>query len=120
MFEDVRIEAIGAEDTDGDTADSVRRCLSALYSTPEGTCPGDRSYGLDWSFLDYPLPVAQNMFAVEVIEKTEAYEPRAEVMGVDLRIGPDGSLSPVVTIGLMDGDVDTLYEGADDEEDGYV
>lgn len=120
MFEDVWVEAVGGEDMDEDTVDSVRRDLSALYSTPEGTCPGDRSYGLDWSFLDYPLPVAQNMFAVEVIEKTEAYEPRAEVLGVDLRIGADGSLSPVVTIGLMDEDVDTLYEGADDEEDGYV
>lgn len=84
--------------------ESVHRNLSALYATPEGTCPGDRSYGLDWSFLDYPLSVAQNMYAIEVIEKTQAYEPRAEVQDVKFTASIDGQLMPVVRIAIKDMD----------------
>ena len=51
-----------------------QRNLGCLYGTAEGTCPGDRHFGIDQSFESYPLNVAQNMFALEVIEKTEEYE----------------------------------------------
>ena len=108
MFHDAQIVFLEAGQ-DEEQAASVKRNLAALYSTPEGTCPGDRSYGLDWSFLDYPLPTAQNMYAIEVIEKTQLYEPRAEVLNVDFTGSADGRLMPVVSI--------RLQEDAGDEED---
>lgn len=103
MFDDAQIVFTGGDD-DVDLLESVRRNLSALYSTPEGTCPGDRSYGLDWSFLDYPLSVAQNMYAIEVIEKTEIFEPRAEVQEVKFAVSAEGTLMPTVSIGLRETD----------------
>lgn len=58
---------------------NIKRCLATLYSTKEGSQPLDRKFGLNNSFMGKPLPVAKNEFALEVVEKTELYEPRVKV-----------------------------------------
>lgn len=70
-----------------------------LYSTAAGTCPGDRNFGLDQTFESYPTNVAQNLFALEVIEKTEIYEDKAEVLNIEYTQAEDGNLTPKIVIG---------------------
>jgi len=77
----------------------INRCLTALYSTKEGEQPLDRSFGLNNDFVSYPLNVAMNLFALEITEKTELYEPRVFVNEVTYQTGDDGSLIPRISIG---------------------
>ncbi len=90
--------------------ETIKRNLGCLYSTAEGTCPGDRNFGLDQSFESYPVNVAQNLFALEVIEKTEEYESRAEILDISFSYEEDGNMTPNITIGLRNTE-------EDDEED---
>lgn len=92
--------------------EEIQRNLGCLYGTAEGTCPGDRHFGIDQSFESYPLNVAQNMFALEVIEKTEEYESRAEVLDISFSYEEDGNMTPRITIGLKDSEE---YDAEDEE-----
>lgn len=73
----------------------VQQCLETLYSIQAGTQPLDRNLGIDYTgVVGYPLNVAKNMLALEIIEKTRIYEPRVEVDTVDFDVGDDGQLIP--------------------------
>ena len=75
---------IGNFEIELDTNDEdILMCLQHLYSTKTGERPLDREFGLDADIIGKPLDVAQNEYAVEVIEKTERYEPRVEVEEVE-------------------------------------
>ena len=76
--------------------EDISRCLMALYSVREGEQPLDRNFGLNCSFLDKPMPVAKNLFALEVIQKTVKYEKRAVVRKVEYNFDSDGRLVPVI------------------------
>lgn len=77
--------------------DDIRRCLSTLYSTREGTQPLDRKFGLNADFIGKPIPVAQNLLAFEIIQKTEIYEKRVVVKSVTYNHEAEsGKLVPVV------------------------
>lgn len=83
--------------------EDIKRCLSTLYSTREGSQPLDRNFGLNCSFVGKPIPVARNEFALEVVEKTEMYEPRAKVSDITYEYNEnDGVMHP--TIHLEKGD----------------
>ncbi len=82
--------------TDPQIAD-IKRCLSMLYSTRAGSQPLDRNFGIDYSCLDKPLPVAQNLFTLEVVDKTREYETRAKVDNVTFDFGVvDGKMYPTI------------------------
>lgn len=83
----------GAE---GQEAEDIRRCLTTLYSVREGEQPLDRDFGLKQEFLDQPVPIAKNMLALEVIEKTRKYEKRVKVEKVEYGTGQGGQLIPVI------------------------
>ena len=75
----------------------VKRCLETLYSIRAGSQPLDRNLGIDFdSVVGYPLNVAQNMLALEIIEKTNIYEPRVEVEAVTFKANTNGQLIPHV------------------------
>lgn len=63
-------------------AEDILRCLNTLYSTKQGSQPIDRNFGLDWGFIDKPLPIAKQEYAFEVVKKTREYEPRVKVQKV--------------------------------------
>ena len=64
-------------------AEDIRRCLKNLYSTPAGSVVGDREFGLSWAALDN-IPVdAESDYALEVMQKTDRYEPRVKVTEVN-------------------------------------
>lgn len=80
-------------------ADDIRRCLTALYSVRAGEQPLDREFGIDSDFLDRPLNIAKNMFALEVVEKTKRYEKRVAVDKVDYNFDSQrGQIIPVINL----------------------
>ena len=80
-------------------AEDISRCLRTLYATRAGSQPLDRDFGLDWGFIDKPLPTAQQEFAFEVIRKTKKYEPRVKVKEVTYELdGISGKMKPVISL----------------------
>lgn len=87
-------------DYDAPEVGDISRCLRTLYATRAGSQPLDRGFGLDWGFIDKPLPVAQQEFAFEVIRKTREYEPRVKVEEVTYSFdGEEGRMKPVIRLG---------------------
>ena len=112
MFNKPEVLMDGFNYLDATRLEEIQRNLGCLYGTAEGTCPGDRHFGIDQSFESYPLNVAQNLFALEVIEKTEEYESRDEILDISFSYEEDGNMTPRITIGLKDMEEDD----AEDEE----
>lgn len=102
MFNKPEVLLDGFNYMDATGLEEIKRNLECLYGTAEGTCPGDRNFGLDQSFESYPVNVAQNLFALEVIEKTEEFESRAEILDISFSHTEDGNMTPEITIGLKD------------------
>ncbi len=107
MFNKPEVLMDGFNYLDATGLEEIQRNLGCLYGTAEGTCPGDRHFGIDQSFESYPLNVAQNLFALEVIEKTEEYESRAEILDISFSYEEDGNMTPRITIGLKDSEEDS-------------
>ena len=42
-----------------ETVNSVLQNIAVILSTPKGTVPLYREFGLDWKYLDKPMPVAK-------------------------------------------------------------
>lgn len=78
--------------------EDIVRCLRNLLMTPAGTVPLDRDFGIDQSFLGHPIEVAQNLLAIEVIEKVARYEPRASISEVELAADAAGQIIAKVVI----------------------
>ena len=80
----------------------IAACLRVLYSTPIGSAALDRAFGLDWSFLDLPIPAARVQMERELIQKTQKYEPRVKVREVQWVFdGIDGIAKPKVVIAIV-------------------
>lgn len=98
MFNPGKIVFVGFDYANSSELETIKRNLSALYETPAGTCPGDRNYGIDHSFIDYPIGTAKTLYALEVIEKTHDYEPRAKVKEINFEDGAEGNLTPIINL----------------------
>lgn len=105
-----KIKLVGFDGYNNDTVAEIGRNISVLLATPEGTCAGDRRYGLDWSCVDLPAPMAKNMIALDLAEKLPLYESRADIISVECEATPDGQLSAVIRIG-------PARNASEDEED---
>lgn len=82
-----------------DTARSVLQNIALILSTPKGTVPMYRDFGVNMDFLDLPRPVAEVRMVAEIREAVETWEPRATVKDVRfLDSGGDGVLVPVVEV----------------------
>ena len=49
-------------------------------------------------FVGMPMDVAKSQFAVEIIDKTDRYEPRATVKDINFSFNEDGQLQAEVVI----------------------
>lgn len=73
----------------------VKQCLETLFSIRAGSQPIDRNLGIDYDgIIGYPLDVAKNMLALEIISKVNTYEPRVEVDSVDFKVNTEGQIMP--------------------------
>lgn len=111
MFNMPEVAIIGFDYLNATELERMQRNLDLLYSTRAGTCPGDRNFGLEQAFEGCPTNIAKNLFALEVTEKTEIYEDKAEILNIEYTQAADGNLTPKITIGPKEpedtGDVDT-------------
>ena len=73
---------VSAKDAEGlhlnetDPVQSVLQSIAIILSTPRGTVPLYRDFGLDWKALDKPLPVAQVLMVAEIREAIERWAHR--------------------------------------------
>ena len=80
----------------------IADCLNILYRTPVGSVALDRDFGLDWSFLDLPLPAAKARLEAELIQKTMKYEPRVRVHEILWEYtGRNGKIKPKVVLEIV-------------------
>ena len=82
-----------------DTVTSVLQNIAVILSTPKGTVPCYREFGIDIAnILDRPENVAQPMLK----EAIERFEPRATYMGTTFKEAPDtpGRMLPVVEVSI--------------------
>lgn len=82
----------------------VKRCLETLLSVRAGSQPLDREFGISLDgTAGYPLDVAKNMLALEIIEKVRIYEPRVEVDNVEFEADTDGRIVPHIHFTKAEG-----------------
>ena len=98
---DNRIKIVFGEDvSDAEKLQVVNR-LGKLFSTPKGTMPMNREYGIDFSeTIDMPPPLAKNTFVVAAAEAMEEYEPEFAIDSVEFDDDDNetGQLRGVVTL----------------------
>lgn len=84
------------------TVNAVLQNIALILSTPKGTVPLYRDFGLDWSFLDKPTPIAKVLMVAPVREAIEQWEPRATVLDVSFSEDPaqPGMLIPTVEVDI--------------------
>ena len=86
--------------------EEILQNVRTIIGTRKGTVPLDRDFGLDWSFVDKPINVAQALVSAEVAKQVIKYEPRARIISIslveDLTGALDGKMIPKVTIGVVE------------------
>nr|DAL24366.1 MAG TPA_asm: lysozyme [Caudoviricetes sp.] len=98
---------------DEQTLREIDRGLQFLLQTPKGSYPLDREFGIDFSFLDKPAPVAANLLAADLKDVIPAMDPRVELDRVEMkRDDLNGKLLP--TIYLRGADTDLMEEESDE------
>lgn len=90
----------------------AKESLEVLISTPEGTVPLDRNFGLDQSFLSLPPETAKTLFAQELIEKAEIYIPEISVTEIESQVDSEGNIQPIITVCR-----NAEYEETEDEDE---
>lgn len=96
------LTALSVNETD--TVKSVLQNIAVILSTPKGSIPLYRSFGLSMEFLDKPAPVAKVLMISEVREAIEEWEPRATVLGVTFSedASRPGALIPTVEVEISE------------------
>lgn len=80
--------------------EDIVRCLNTLYSTRSGSQPMCRDFGINYDgVVGAPMEVAKNRLALDIIEKTELYEPRVTITSVDFNFDVEnGRLVPIIHV----------------------
>ena len=78
---------------------AVEGRLRLLLTTPKGTMPMNRNYGIDFGeVLDKPMDVAQNCYATEVFKAVETYEDSVVVSSVECHAISDSDFIGTITV----------------------
>ena len=83
--------------------------LIFLCSTIEGTCPGDREFGLSSDILDNDIESAQTEYVMSLTEKMEKYTPLLELVDIQFYVKNDETCVTLSIEPLED------YEDEEDE-----
>lgn len=86
-----------------DTVTSVLQNIAVILSTPKGTVPGYREFGIDIAdILDRPENIAQPLLCAAIKEAIERFEPRATYIGTTFKTdaGHPGKMLPVVEVSI--------------------
>lgn len=87
--------------------------IRTVLTTRKGSVPLDRDFGLDWSFVDAPLPEVQPRYVGEVARQVEKYVPRVQVLEVSFKStvpnAAEGKLYPVVRVAIRPEYLDDFF-----------
>lgn len=85
---------------ESDTVNSVIQNIAIILSTPLGSVPLYREFGLDMTFVDKPEPVARVLMIAAVQTAIPRWEPRAAVRNVTPQadLSRPGKLTPLVEV----------------------
>lgn len=72
--------------------------IRCIMSTIKQSVPLDRDFGVDASYVDKPMAVAEAMLADEIISAIQKYEPRVTVSSIDFTATVNGQLIPKVQV----------------------
>ncbi|OLS34225.1 hypothetical protein BTR22_19245 [Alkalihalophilus pseudofirmus] len=103
QYESVQIQGTSQEGWNfaATGVEEVLQNVKMIFTTPAGTVPFDREFGINIDFLDKPIHLAQAMIRMEYAEKIAAYESRARVLEVSFMSDPyKGLLIPKVVIDI--------------------
>lgn len=82
-----------------ETVRSVLQSVTIILSTPKGSVPMYRDFGVNMEYLDLPMPIAEVRMVSEIREAVEKWEPRATVTDVSFeRDTLNGKLMPIVEV----------------------
>lgn len=80
--------------------------VQTILATVKGSVPLDRDFGIDWSFVDEPIPQAMMLARADIIDAITAYEPRAKVRQITFKTSMQqamqGKVVPVVVIEIKE------------------
>lgn len=74
------------------------RQLALLLSTPAGTMPLDREFGIQMNFVDKSPEVVKSLYMAEVTRKVPKFIPWVRVYEVTWEYGEQGHIKPKVVI----------------------
>jgi len=100
--------------------DTINR-INLLLSTPKGTMPNDREYGIDMSFLDNPINVSESLFVIEASYALDRYEKNITIESAEFTVDKNGEISAkiniVESVNEDDDDIDDYYEYEEEYEE---
>ncbi len=86
--------------------EEITQNIKLILTTIKGTVPLDRNFGIDISFLDNPIPKAVMRAKISILETVKKYEPRVEVLKVELINDAlniqDGKVTVKVEVKILD------------------
>lgn len=85
---------------DTDSARAILRNIALILTTPKGTVPMYRDFGIDTNFLDKPPELAFTYMLPRVKEAIEEWEPRAQFVRMVRKFDEQGHLVPTVEVEL--------------------
>ncbi len=62
--------------------EEILQNVAVILSTPKGSVPLDREFGVSWMFVDSPTPRALAELRAEILSALERYEPRVRVLEI--------------------------------------
>lgn len=65
-----------------ETVKSVLQAIKIILTTPKGTIPMYRDFGVNMDILDMPIPAMEQRARMEYKEAIEQWEPRAQVKDI--------------------------------------
>lgn len=82
--------------------ESIKQNIRLICTTVVGTCPLDRSLGVDPVFIDRSLPAAQALIQVNILRAIQEQEPRVTVTDITMITDGDSKWIPIVKFVLTE------------------
>lgn len=89
---------------EADDRASILQNVAMILSTPRGSVPLYRDFGISVEAIDRPIQAAKALLRGQIKEAVEEYETRAEVTGVSFEQDPadPSRLIPTVKVRIID------------------
>jgi phage baseplate assembly protein W len=96
----IKIESLPTNVTYGLTGISeIMQNVRTVLTTPRGTVPLDRDFGISFEFLDSPINITRAKAEQEIFLKLRKYEPRAILKQIMWETdATSGQISPSVKV----------------------